>query len=66
MRTLRRLIWIPHALAAALTTASAPSQAQIIIEPAPGPAPYYYYGPAPYSGPGQCYYDSLNGRVCVD
>ncbi len=72
MRLRRRLIWTPLALAAALIAASAPSQADIMVQPAPTPAPYNYFGPDPYYGPGiasepgQCYVDSLRGRVCVD
>ena len=35
MRLRRGLIWIPLALGAAIVAASAPSQAQLVIEPAP-------------------------------
>jgi hypothetical protein len=72
MRLPRSLIWIPLALGAAIVAASAPSQAQIVVEPAPTPAPYNYYGPDPYygpritDGPGSCYEDNLMGRVCRD
>jgi hypothetical protein len=61
------------ALGAAIVAASAPSRAQLVIEPSPMPAPYNYYGPNPYyygpgttDGPGACYEDSLYGRVCRD
>jgi hypothetical protein len=73
MRLHRRLIWIPLAVATAIIATVGVSQADIYIGPGPMPAPYDYYGPRPYfydpglsDGPGSCYYDSLNGRVCRD
>lgn len=65
MRLHRRLIWIPLALTAAMLAATAATQAQVWVEPMPGPAPYTY-GPGIGDGPGSCYEDSLNGRVCRD
>jgi hypothetical protein len=71
MQLRRQIIWIPLALAGALAAAALvvlPAYAQ----EAPHPAPYNYFGPDPHfgpgiaDGPGSCYVDNLNGRVCRD
>jgi hypothetical protein len=81
MKHLLEILAMPLAVAAVIATGSLPAAAQdngadIYSWPDNGTAPYgggyQYYAPRPYDyGPdpgitGNCYVDSLNGRVCID
>jgi len=65
MRLSGKRAWIPLALVAATLAACASTQAQ-------APAPYNYHEPnqgrgaGDPDGPGSCYVESLNGRICRD